>query len=110
MSNTKNKISISYSKVEVEKRVLKMIKFLRKNGRTKSKDLIKELNLKNTRSITKYKAFCEALGYTIQSTFGYNGGYELIEPTLTENELIKIKFSLNDDELFNKLKKVINRI
>lgn len=92
------------------KRTFLMIRLLRKNGRMKAKELIKELGLKNTRSITIYKKYIEQLGYNIRSVHGYYGGYELIEKNLTNDEMTYIKKQLKNDKLFKKIEMINNRI
>jgi len=108
MNNKKDK---NISQLATLRRVIKMIKYLRENGRTKGAELSKHLGLKNSKSIYMYKNFCHCLGYDIKSTHGYYGGYELIEDALlTNDELKEIKSKLGNNKLFNKIKKVNSRV
>lgn len=111
MKDKKEKNNQNISQLATLRRVIKMIKYLRQNGRTKGAELSKHLGLKNSKSIYMYKNFCYHLGYDIKSSHGYYGGYELAEDALlTDSELKEISKKLKNDKLFNKIKKVNSRI
>lgn len=111
MDNKKNKKDKNISQLATLRRVIKMIKYLRENGKTKGAELSRYLGLKNSKSIYMYKNFCYHLGYNIKSSHGYYGGYELVEDALlTTEELKEIKSKLKNDKLFKKISKVNSRI
>lgn len=98
-------------KVDHNKRIFDIIRLLRKNGRMKAREIAKELEFKNNRSISKYKKSIEKLGYEIKTTGGYYGGYELVETRLNDLEIEKLKVKLRDDyPLFEKILKINNKI
>lgn len=97
------------------KRSLQMVRLLRENGKMKSKEIIKALGLKNTRSISIYKNNLIRLGFNIQTESGYYGGYWLKEDRLDDNELEIIsycigKISEENFYLIDKIKKINDRI
>jgi hypothetical protein len=92
-----------------DKRTLQFIRILRRKGRTKSREMLEELGIKNPRSLTIYKNYANLLGYNIKSVCGYNGGYEIIEEKLTDNELDIIKNKLSKD-LSSKIIRIMNRV
>jgi len=85
-----------------------LIKALRKNGKMKISELAECLNIKE-RQIRRHKEIAIKFGYNIVSTGGKNGGYELIEEKLTQDEWIRLKEKLNND-LYEKVKRIIERV
>jgi len=87
---------------------LKMLVHLRKNGRTKLKELSKEFKV-DEKTIRRWGKILVDMGYAIDTKGGPYGGYLLIEETLTEDEWLRIKeFDIN---IYNKLSKIlINRV
>jgi hypothetical protein len=85
-----------------------MIKELRKYGKLKLQELEKLTGIKE-RQIRRHKEIAIKFGYNIMSTGGKNGGYELIEEKLTNDEWIRLKNNLNI-ELYEKVKRIIEKV
>jgi predicted DNA-binding transcriptional regulator YafY len=87
-----------------------MLKILKKGERINKIDLAKKLNV-TPRQIYKYKILLEQLGYTIDSKAGNkNNGYMLIFEKLTAEEKQEIQKKMDNEELFLKILRIIERV
>jgi len=79
-------------------KTLKLLLSLRKNGRMKISELAVDLDM-SEREVRRLKVNLVLLGYDIRSYMGNkNGGYELVEVGLTDNEWIILKELLQDNK------------
>lgn len=102
----------AYDKTKTKKldNSLKMLELLKTHGKLKAPELAEMLGLNNKRSIYYYKQTLELLGHKIETSGGYNGGYELIEPEkLSETELDFIAEKIENPLLMRKIERINNR-
>lgn len=73
-------------------RAFKLLNLLynRQGEYIKSKEILEILNLKTARNIHHMIAKLSALGYTVESKSGYDGGYRIIDNSVLTNEDIEI--------------------
>ena len=96
-------VRITLDKVQV------LIRYLRKKGRVKGKELSELLDV-NTRSVKRIVDKAKEQGFDISSHFGNtNQGYELHEERLTYDEWKEVCDKL-PEELKDKIKRIINRV
>lgn len=82
---------------------LKLLKYLRLNGRTKIEDLSKELGLEE-RTVRRYYESLKKVGYPLKSKPGRGGGCYLQEPTTHQSEWEMLRSALsNYPELYRKI-------
>lgn len=97
-------------KISHDKRPFDMIRLLRKNGKMTARELREKLDIKNSRTITRYKNIIRKLGFNIVSESGYLGGYEIIEERLNPSEINEISCKINNIKLIEKIKRINDRI
>ncbi len=87
----------------------KMLQLLRTNGRMKTAELMKALEVTSKRSINYYKTTLIYLGYQIESYGGYTGGMQYVpSEKLNDNELnlIAQKLGGENSALIEKIKRI----
>jgi predicted DNA-binding transcriptional regulator YafY len=92
--------------IDTNKRAFQMIKILAESGKVmKAREIADILQLKNTRSIAKYKEMILMLGIPIKSVGGNRGGYYIdIPKKINSNEMHMIEISNIPEELKKKIK------
>lgn len=89
-------------------KTIELIRVLRKNGKLQTSDIAEKIGT-STRNTRRHIELAKKLGYNIVSSYGLYGGLELIEESLEDYEWETISKKL-DSKLFEKLKRIINKV